>query len=61
MQSSTTCASGCTRISCPVSCCACLDPMQMMEGHPKVQAMPVVDDGMLVGLVTLHALVTAGL
>lgn len=27
----------------------------------KVQFMPVVDDGQLVGLVTLHDLVSAGL
>jgi CBS domain-containing protein len=32
-----------------------------MEQSPKVNMLPVVDDGRLVGLVTLHALVSAGL
>lgn len=32
-----------------------------MEAGPKVNMLPVVDGGRLQGLVTLHALVSAGL
>lgn len=35
--------------------------LQVMEEAPKVAMLPVVDDGRLRGLVTLHALVSAGL
>lgn len=34
---------------------------QAMEAGPKVNMLPVVDDGRVQGLVTLHALVSAGL
>ena len=36
-------------------------PPQIMEAGPKVAMLPVVDDGKVQGLVTLHALVSAGL
>ena len=36
-------------------------PAQAMELGPKVAMLPVVDDGRVQGLVTLHALVSAGL
>ena len=40
--------------------CACL--LQEMENGPrKVGFLPVVAGGMLVGIVTLHGLVSAGL
>lgn len=32
-----------------------------MESPSKVTFLPVVDDGVLLGLVSLHGLVTAGL
>jgi hypothetical protein len=35
--------------------------MQLMEAGHKVAAMPVVQHGKVVGLITLHALVGAGL
>jgi arabinose-5-phosphate isomerase len=35
--------------------------MELMEETPKVTAMPVVDGGKVVGLVTLHGLVSSGL
>ena len=35
--------------------------IQLMEAGPKVSVMPVVEEGKLVGLITLHALVSAGL
>ena len=35
--------------------------LQLMEAGPKVSVMPVVEEGKLVGLITLHALVSAGL
>lgn len=35
--------------------------LQAMEAGPKVAMLPVVDDGRVQGLVTLHALVSAGL
>lgn len=38
-----------------------VDAMHVMEEAPKVAMLPVVDDGRLRGLVTLHALVSAGL
>ncbi|GAB4819506.1 hypothetical protein N2152v2_006552 [Parachlorella kessleri] len=38
-----------------------VDTMQLMESGPKVSVMPVVAEGKLVGLITLHALVSAGL
>ncbi|KAL4440560.1 hypothetical protein ABPG75_003561 [Micractinium tetrahymenae] len=38
-----------------------VDAMQAMEAGPKVNMLPVVDDGKVQGLVTLHALVSAGL
>ncbi|PSC71870.1 putative arabinose 5-phosphate isomerase [Micractinium conductrix] len=38
-----------------------IDAMQAMEAGPKVNMLPVVDDGRVQGLVTLHALVSAGL
>lgn len=44
----------------------CLPPtprwrLQAMQAGPKVNMLPVVDDGCVQGLVTLHALVSAGL
>jgi CBS domain-containing protein len=36
-------------------------PQAMENPARKVTFMPVVDDGLLVGLVSLHGLVTAGL
>eukprot|EP00884_Botryococcus_braunii_P001675 jgi/Botrbrau1/11508/Bobra.0198s0006.1 len=39
-----------------------VDAMQAMEGPPrKVTFFPVIDGGRLVGVVTLHGLVSAGL
>lgn len=38
-----------------------IDAMQAMEAGPKVNMLPVVDNGCVQGLVTLHALVSAGL
>ncbi|KAI3431313.1 hypothetical protein D9Q98_004371 [Chlorella vulgaris] len=48
----------------PKTCRSCemaVDAMQMMEMGPKVHMLPVVDDGKLQGLITLHSLVSAGL
>ena len=47
---------------CSSECvCVCVS-LQAMEGPPrKVTFMPVVDEQQLVGLVTLHGLVSAGL
>ena len=36
-------------------------PLQAMESGPKVAMLAVVDEGRLQGLITLHALVSAGL
>lgn len=36
-------------------------PLQIMERGPKVAMLPVVDDGKVQGLITLHGLVSAGL
>ncbi|KAK9801353.1 hypothetical protein WJX73_009327 [Symbiochloris irregularis] len=49
----------------PVTCDSqmkAIDAMQVMEGPPRrVTFLPVVDAGVLAGLVTLHGLVSAGL
>ncbi|KDD71974.1 hypothetical protein H632_c4070p0, partial [Helicosporidium sp. ATCC 50920] len=38
-----------------------LHAMQAMELEPKVTALPVVKEGRLVGMVTLHSLISAGI
>ncbi|PRW39284.1 putative arabinose 5-phosphate isomerase [Chlorella sorokiniana] len=38
-----------------------VDAMQIMERGPKVAMLPVVDEGKVQGLITLHGLVSAGL
>ncbi len=45
----------------PTLACTRVPLAQLMEQSPKVNMLPVVDDGRLTGLVTLHALVSAGL
>ncbi len=52
--------------SCPRAACLPTTPLllflpQIMERGPKVAMLPVVDDGKVQGLVTLHGLVSAGL
>lgn len=38
-----------------------VDAMNAMEASPKVSVLPVVHDGKLVGIVTLHGLISAGI